>query len=208
MSDAFDKMNGVPYPAGGHLDLGFDWDIKDIPLNNPPPPTARAPGAGPDGRGPPPPSSLDQDESFQQNNRDFRQPLASTSYTSGPEYNKHLPSHSSSEQRTGYGGPPVSESRYNNPAQSVSGIQSSGGYNAEHHRQAPSYDSRPSLPLQHPPPTPMNAYDPPSSIPYNGPSHQNYNSPAPAYGQAPIQVRLRTPSRTLHALAKDKEIVY
>lgn len=32
MSDAFDRMNDVPYPAGGKLELFLDWDIKDIPI--------------------------------------------------------------------------------------------------------------------------------------------------------------------------------
>lgn len=32
MSDAFDRMNGVPYPGGGTLEVLLDWDVKDIPL--------------------------------------------------------------------------------------------------------------------------------------------------------------------------------
>ncbi|KAL7004602.1 hypothetical protein EMMF5_005861 [Cystobasidiomycetes sp. EMM_F5] len=37
MSDAYDRMNGVAYPGGGRLEAFFDWDIKDIPISNPPP---------------------------------------------------------------------------------------------------------------------------------------------------------------------------
>lgn len=32
MSDAYDRLQGAPYPAGGRLELFFDWDVKDIPL--------------------------------------------------------------------------------------------------------------------------------------------------------------------------------
>ena len=192
MSDAFDRMNGVPYPAGGRLDLAFDWDVKNIPLNNPPPPTARAPGAGPDGRGPPPPSIRNQggpSSMGQQSGQDYRQGGAVATFDATPDYRRPPPLVLPQVQRQEYGGAPSATSNYSSPPPSGHGGPGSGGYNAEYNRPHPASYGGAQQPRQQQSVAPTQTYNPPSaSIPSDSPARLPYHSPAPGYNHSPPQV--------------------
>lgn len=156
---AFDRMQGAPYPSGGRVELFFDWDVKDIPISHPPAgprPTNPSRDGGSNDRNRPPPAAA----------RESMPPPPTPMSASSSNYDRpppHNPPYQA-EQRPPYGQdnrPPYQQNNDRPPYQQNS-------------ERPPYQQNQPAQSFRQPPPP--NQMPPPPMPPH----HFNGQPPTPA----------------------------